>query len=106
MQAINRQDLEAMNANHESDFVLINVLSPEDFNKEHIRTSINIPKSDPQFVDQVERVAAGKEREVVVYCANFDCPASMEAAQKLDQAGFSNVYDYEGGTADWLNNHR
>mgnify|MGYP003626742147 CR=1 FL=1 len=47
-----------------------------------------------------------QDLEVVVYCANFDCPASTDAARKLDEAGFNNVYDYEGGTQDWMENHR
>lgn len=70
------------------DFVLINVLPEEDFKKEHIRTSINIPQDSEDFVETVEKVAGGKDGEVVVYCASFDCPASPEAAKKLDEAGF------------------
>ncbi|KJS03891.1 MAG: sulfurtransferase [Gammaproteobacteria bacterium BRH_c0] len=105
MQTINRQELEAMNGRENRDFVLINVLPREDFRREHIRTSINIPKACEDFAEQVERVAGSKERNVVLYCANFDCPLSTEAAHKLDEAGFRHVYDYEGGTADWLQNH-
>lgn len=106
MQAITRQDLESMNTTEHRDFVLINVLAPDEFNKQHIRTSINIPASDQRFTSEVEKVTGNKEREVVVYCANFDCPASTDAARKLDEAGFNNVYDYEGGTQDWMENHR
>lgn len=105
MQAISRQDLESMNENLHKDFVLINVLPTEAFLKDHIRTSINIPAESNDFVEQVERVAGGKDRDIVVYCANFDCPVSTEAAKKLDDAGFPHVYDYEGGTEDWQKHH-
>ncbi|MCG5516796.1 MULTISPECIES: rhodanese-like domain-containing protein [unclassified Ectothiorhodospira] len=44
------------------------------------------------------RVAGGKDRKIVVYCANFDCDASRKAAAKLDNTGFTDVLDYEGGT--------
>ncbi len=101
MQAINRDELKAMENNHE-DFVLINVLGADQFNKEHIRTSVNVPVGDDDFVEQVETVAGNKDRNVVVYCANFDCNASPKAAEKLDAAGFTRVYDYEGGTQDWM----
>lgn len=105
MQAITRQELETMNDSGTSDFVLINVLQQEAFNKSHIRTSINIPQEDADFENIVGRVAGDSDRKIVVYCANFDCPASKEAASKLDKAGFSNVMDYEGGTEDWLAHH-
>jgi rhodanese-related sulfurtransferase len=101
MQAISRNELKNMNENHR-DFVLINVLSPDDFNKKHIRTSINIPVKDANFAKRVEEVAGDKERDIIVYCANFDCPASTDAANALDKAGFRNTYDYEGGTQDWF----
>ena len=28
--------------------------------------------------------------------------ASPKAAKKLEEEGFTNVYDYEGGTKDWF----
>jgi len=33
-------------------------------------------------------------------CAHA-CPASARAAEKLEQAGYTNVYDDEEGTAGW-----
>lgn len=102
MQAINRDELKKMNEAEHRDFVLINVLPREKFNKQHIRTSINVPVDNDDFVDKVETVAGGKQRDIVVYCASFDCDASPKAAKKLEQAGFEKVYDYEGGTSDWF----
>ncbi|MWJ28552.1 rhodanese-like domain-containing protein [Halomonas sediminis] len=102
MKAITRDDLKVMNETEHEDFVLINVLPRDAFNKQHIRTSINIPVKDDDFVEKVEDVAGGKDRKVVVYCANFDCDASPKAAKKLEEAGFTQVYDYEGGTEDWF----
>ena len=101
MLPINRNELKEMNQSHQ-DFVLINVLEQEQFNKEHIRTSINIPVGDDDFVGKVKEVAGTKDRNVVVYCASFDCDASTKAAKKLEDAGFKCVFDYEGGTKDWM----
>jgi rhodanese-related sulfurtransferase len=98
---ISRDQLQEMEFN-KNDFVLVNVLSHEQFNKEHIRNSINIPLETKNFTNQVENVIGNKDRDVVVYCASFDCNASPKAAQKLDEAGFKNVYDYEGGMKDWM----
>jgi len=102
MKAITRDELKKMNETDARDFVLINVLAPEHFNQQHIRTSVNVPVQSDDFVSQVERIAGDKNRDVVVDCASFDCDASPRAADKLDQAGFPHVFDYEGGTKDWF----
>lgn len=105
MQAIERADLERMNETTKRDFILVNVLPRDQFNQRHIRTSVNVPLGSDDFLDTMERVAGSREREIVVYCASSECDASQKAARRLDQAGFSHVYDYEGGTEDWLKHH-
>lgn len=102
MKPITRDDLKTMNETEHEDFVLINVLPRDKFNQQHIRTSINIPVDDDDFEEKVESVAGSKDRKIVVYCANFECDASPKAAKKLEDAGFTQVYDYEGGTKDWF----
>lgn len=77
-----------MNEIEHDDFVLINVLSPEQFNEKHIRTSINVPAANADFVETVEEVAGSKDRKVVVYCASFDCDASPNAARKSGGSRF------------------
>lgn len=102
MKTLTRDELKRMNEQDHEDFVLINVLAPEHFRKQHIRTSVNAPVEREDFTDLVETIAGDKDRKVVVYCANFDCDASPKAAKNLEDAGFKRVYDYEGGTEDWF----
>ena len=102
MQPITKQQLKKMNEEQHEDFVLINVLPRDAFNEKHIRTSINIPLKLEDFDQTVEDVAGSRERKIVVYCANYDCPASKSAGEILHDAGFTQVYDYEGGTQDWF----
>lgn len=102
MQPILKEDLKRMNEVDKEDFVLINVLPRDAFTKQHIRTSINIPVDDADFEAIVERVAGSKDRKIVVYCANYDCDASPRAAKKLEDAGFTQVFDYEGGAQEWF----
>lgn len=102
MQSLTRDELKKMNEVEQDDFVLINVLPPEKFLNKHIRTSINVPVDESGFTDTVQKVAGDKTRKVVVYCASFDCDASSQAAEQLENAGFDQVYDYEGGTKDWF----
>ena len=106
MKSISRDDLKQMNETEHEDFVLINVLPRDAFNREHIRTSISVPVEEPSFLEQVEAVTGSKDRKIDVYCANFECDASPKAAKKLEDAGFTEVYDYEGGTEDWFSRKR
>lgn len=102
MKTLTRDQLKAMNEVEHEDFVLINVLPQEKFRDRHIRTSINIPVGAKDFEDTVQKIAGDKQRKIVVYCANHDCDASDKAADRLEKAGFENVYDYAGGTEDWF----
>lgn len=80
------------------DFVLVDVLGEDHYEDEHIPGAINIP------VDHIGEAAIerlDKSDKIVVYCANFDCGASPQAAEKLEDLGFEHVIDYEGGVKAW-----
>lgn len=100
MKSLTKEELKEMMHNKE-DFVLINVLPKEYFDKEHIPGSINIPISDKGFEKKVIKKIPNKQKKIVVYCANFECSASPAAAEKLIEAGYKNVYDYEGGAKEY-----
>jgi rhodanese-related sulfurtransferase len=44
-----------------------------------------------------------KDDEIVVYCTNPPCLASVAAYQRLVQEGYANVRRYAGGIEDWEN---
>jgi rhodanese-related sulfurtransferase len=94
---ITREELkQKMNARE--DFVLIDVLSRESYHREHLPGATNIPFGE---ISKDSVSAIPRDREVIVYCANFECTASPAAARMLEGIGFTNVIDYEGGIADW-----
>jgi rhodanese-related sulfurtransferase len=103
MPAIDTPELESLFERNE-DFLLINTLPREHFNKTKLPRAVNIPQDEPSFVQQVEKRAGAKDKKIVVYCANIDCDSSTQAAEKLDDAGFTNVYDYRGGAKAWQDN--
>ena len=83
-----------------ADFLLINTLDAEYFEKTKIPGSVNIPQSQNDFVDKVLEATGSKQKMVVTYCANDQCNSSTHAAEKLEAAEF-NVADYEGGAKAW-----
>jgi rhodanese-related sulfurtransferase len=86
----------------QADHLLINVLHEDAFRDQHIPDSINIPLDTPDFAKELEKKAGGKDRQIVVYCASTDCNASAKAARRLDEAGFTQVFDFEPGLQGWV----
>ena len=101
METMKREEVKSM-IDHNEAYYLINVLAPEQFNKAHIPGSYNIPVADEHFIQNVKQRIADKDAKVIVYCANFNCNASPNAAKQLDDAGFNDVVDFAGGVQDWV----
>jgi rhodanese-related sulfurtransferase len=83
------------------DFALVNVLPAEKFAQTRIPGAMNIPFGDADFAARVEDETGGKEGTIVVYCTNMECPKSTRAAEALEAAGFTSVFDYKGGAEAW-----
>jgi rhodanese-related sulfurtransferase len=77
--------------------IVMNVLSPELYADAHIKGSISVP------FEQAEQYAKtlDPKTEVVVYCSNYMCSASGMVAQTLLGMGFTKVWAFEGGMAEW-----
>lgn len=100
MNTINAQQLHSMIDRNE-DFFLINTLDEEHFPKTKISGAINVPQSHDDFVERVEQEVGSKDQKIVTYCASQHCNSSSQAAQKLEQAGFTNVHVFKGGAQGW-----
>jgi len=78
--------------------IIIHVLDKDVFDDCRIEGSINMP-----YKDIKERAKElNKDDEIIVYCANYTCPASKNAYKMLKDLGFANVKAYEGGIQEWL----
>lgn len=86
---------------NDPDAVVINVLDEEEYRKHHIPGSKNVPLDTPDFRQRIEALTRGKDEPVIVYCAKTECPASEKAAERLEDAGFTRVLDFEGGMDEW-----
>ena len=75
---------------------IVNVLDPKWYELGSIKGSLKIP------VAQLEQRAneLDKTKDVVTYCASYDCDASSKGAAILAAKGFK-VRAYEGGIKEW-----
>jgi rhodanese-related sulfurtransferase len=77
------------------EFKLVMTLPGFAYRMKHIPRSVH-------FETVGEAVAAlDRKSEVVVYCADIHCSASIYAYRLLEREGFAHVRRYAGGVADW-----
>ena len=100
MKIITARDLRKMREADE-EFLLVNTLPTDKFPQTKIPGAVNFPQDASDFVTRVEQQAGGKNRTVVVYCASAQCDSSTRGAEKLQKAGFTNVYDFADGYEGW-----
>ena len=77
--------------------VLVDVRTPEEFAKGHLRDAKNIPLAD--FGTRIVELDKSKSKSIVVVCqtgARVD-----QAIRMLTGAGFSDVVGLDGGVAAW-----
>lgn len=91
----------------DADFLLIDVVDTAGFAKDHIPGARNVPLTLPDFAHAVATKASGsRTRKTILYCAGPHCDASTRAATQLVAKGFTNVFEYEGGLAEWNDSKR
>ena len=97
VRTIERDDLRRRLDAKDPRFKLVMTLGDWEFRTKHIPGSV-------QFKDAAALLAAlHKDDEIVVYCTNPPCLASVAAYHRLVQEGYTNVWRYAGGIEDWEN---
>lgn len=80
----------------ETDYIILDVRTPEEFVEQHIPNAINIPNEtigeDP--IPELPR----EDQLILVYCRSGN--RSKQESEKLVAIGYTNVYEF-GGINDW-----
>ena len=76
-------------------FKLINCLDDWMFRAKRIPGSIHFKSLEDALC------TLDPKEQIIVYCSNSGCTASVLACQQLIDHGFQNVRRYSGGIADW-----
>ena len=79
------------------DIQLIDVRTPEEYVKGHLKNSVNINFYDPTFMDDMDKL--DKSKVLYIYCRSGG--RSGKASKQLGKMGFTKVYDLQGGINNW-----
>lgn len=79
--------------------IIIDARDPEDYRKAHIPGAVSLLNAEVE--EKAEELIQGG-LPVIVYSNDENCPASGLVSKKLDDMGYSPVYDYNPSYADWV----
>lgn len=96
VQTITRDDLR----NRLDDVVIVEALPPEHYADAHLPGARNLPLD--RLDDLAAQLIESTDTPVVVYCSNAACQNSPQAARRLVELGYTDVYDYDAGKQDWI----
>ena len=77
--------------------ILVDVRTQEEYNEKHIDGAILIPNET--ITDTQPAELPDKDADILVYCRSGK--RSSEAAKKLADMGYTNVYNMLGGINEW-----
>ena len=92
--------------NKGDDVLLVDITEPREYNKLHIKDTINVPRGvleaacEWDFEDTEPQLASARDREVVLICRSGN--RSALAAHTLQQMGFNNVMSLKTGVRGWF----
>ena len=80
----------------ETDYIILDVRTPEEFAEKHIPNAINVPNETigENEIPELPR----KDQLILVYCRSGN--RSKQASEKLVKLGYTNIYEF-GGINDW-----
>ena len=85
------------NHHNDSNFIILDVRTPWEFNKEHIDGAINMDFTDPDFNGMLEKL--DKNKKYLIYCKlGVRSGKVLEIIKKLD---FTTVYNIKDGYEGW-----
>ena len=80
----------------ESNYIILDVRTPEEFAEKHIPDAINIP-NETIGTEEIPELP-DKEQLILVYCRSGN--RSKQASEKLVRLGYTNIVEF-GGINDW-----
>lgn len=96
-QGVSTIDAEQLKKLQSDGVVVVDIRTTKEFERGHIPGVMHIDYRENNFLDLMSKI--DKNEPVVIYCASGG--RSGSASGLLSSEGFSMIYDYSGGFADW-----
>jgi rhodanese-related sulfurtransferase len=80
-----------------SDFVIIDIRTPDEFAREHIENAINLNYASENFRDELDKL--DKNKTYLIYCQTGT--QSRSALDLMAELNFTKVYKIGGGLVQW-----
>ena len=93
---------EALGLNQETEFVILDLREPAEFEQFHIKEAVSFPAPNitrDRFPADVFRAKNHPNKFIIVYA--WDERPGVDASQKFSQRGFDNVYLLSGGIEEF-----
>ena len=81
----------------DSDFVILDVRTPEEFTEGHIENAVNIDFYADAFPDEMDGL--DRNRTYLIYCQSGS--RSGSTLQMMEELGFQDAYNMKGGINSW-----
>jgi len=93
---------EAKEMMQDDDVIVLDVRTPEEYEKGHIEGATLINFYSDDFEQKINELP--KDKEYVVYCHSGN--RSGQAVQKMEAAGFTKAHNMTGGWSSWSSNKK
>lgn len=80
----------------DNSIIILDVRTKDEFDEGHIKNALLLP--DTEVEDKAQELLPDKDATILIYCRSGR--RSALSATKLDELGYTNVYDF-GGIIDW-----
>ncbi len=77
--------------------IIVDVRTPAEYQEGHLKNAINIDFKSPDFLDNIQKL--NTDQQVYVYCRSGK--RSNKSLEHFKAAGFSKIYNLEGGILNW-----
>ncbi len=96
---VSPQDAWSIIQNPDLKYRVIDVRTPQEYNKAHLPGAININVADANFPDMIQRLS--KSEHILVYCRSGR--RSAIAVKIMEELGFFNILHMNDGWIGWEN---
>lgn len=83
------------------DVVIVDVRSVYEYQTLRITNAVNLPLSEDNFINDIAKLRATTNKDIVFYCNGKTCMKSYKAALSCLNANIKGIFAYDAGIMDW-----